>query len=288
MPYLYLIISVFGATSSSIFGSFFNRKNADKKDASPVYSLICLSTIFCFWLVMFLFDRTLDWSVLPYSLGFALAFASCALATVYALQTGPVVLTSLILQLSLIGTTTWGFFFWNTPFTWLVAVGLVLIVVALWLCLYTKKEEENKISAKWLFWVSVMFVGNAACSIIQRTQQMNYGGKYGNFLMTVAMLFAVLFCLIVYLKSDKSDTKEIVKGSWHFPVAGGVLNAVMNLCIMLLAATSLSPSLIYPVLAIGSLSVTTVFSAFVFKEKMRWWQWVGVAVGAVAVALLSI
>jgi drug/metabolite transporter (DMT)-like permease len=237
---------------------------------------------------MFLFDRTLDWSVLPYSLGYALAFASCALATVYALQTGPVVLTSLILQLSLIGTTAWGFFFWNTPFTWLVAVGLGLIVVALWLCLYTKKEEENKISAKWLFWVSVMFVGNAACTIIQRTQQINYDYKYKNFLMTVAMLFAVLFCLAVYLKSDKSDTKEIVKGSWQFPVAGGVLNAVMNLCVMLLAATSLSPSLIYPVLAIGSLSVTTVFSAFVFKEKMRWWQWVGVAVGAVAVALLSI
>jgi drug/metabolite transporter (DMT)-like permease len=34
--------------------------------------------------------------------------------------------------------------------------------------------------------------------------------------------------------------------------------------------------------------VNSFFSAFVFKEKMRWWQWVGVAVGAAAVAILSI
>ena len=57
---------------------------------------------------------------------------------------------------------------------------------------------------------------------------------------------------------------------------------------MLMAVTTLSPSLIYPVIGVGSLAVVTIFSLFVFKEKMHWWQWVGVAVGALAVALLSI
>ena len=37
-----------------------------------------------------------------------------------------------------------------------------------------------------------------------------------------------------------------------------------------------------------ALSVTTVFSVLIFKEKMKWWRWCGVAVGAVAVVLLSI
>ena len=45
---------------------------------------------------------------------------------------------------------------------------------------------------------------------------------------------------------------------------------------------------VYPVLSIGSLMVTTFFSVFIFKEKMRWWQWIGVVVGATAVGLLSI
>jgi drug/metabolite transporter (DMT)-like permease len=106
-------------------------------------------------------------------------------------------------------------------------------------------------------------------------------------MMMVATFCSMLFCLITYLRSNKSDSRAIVKSSWQHPVSAGCLNAVMNLCVMLLATSVLSPSFIYPVLAVGSLSVTTVFSAFVFKEKMRWRQWLGVAVGTVAVAILS-
>ena len=52
--------------------------------------------------------------------------------------------------------------------------------------------------------------------------------------------------------------------------------------------STLSPSLIYPTLAIASIAITTLFSTLVFKEKIYWWQWVGVFVGTVAVVLLSI
>ena len=288
MPYLYLIISVFGIAASSIFGTYFNRKNLDKTDTIPLYSFMLHSTVLAFWAIMFIFDRTLDWKVVPYSLGFALGFGVCSISMVYALKTGPTVLTSLMLQLSLIGVTVWGFFFWNTVFTWIVALGIILIVLSLWLCLYTKKQEENKITWRWIFWVSLVFIGNATCTIFQKTQQMQFDGKYGNFMMMIASFCSMSFCLVMYLRSNKSDSKEIIRTSWQYPVLAGTLNSIMNLCVILLATSVLSPSMVYPVLAVGSLAVTTIFSAFVFKEKMRWWQWLGVLVGAVAVALLSL
>ena len=68
----------------------------------------------------------------------------------------------------------------------------------------------------------------------------------------------------------------------------GICNLILNVFVMLMAVTDLSPSLIYPVIGVGGLAVITVFSLLVFKEKMRWWQWLGVAVGAIAVLLLSI
>jgi drug/metabolite transporter (DMT)-like permease len=34
--------------------------------------------------------------------------------------------------------------------------------------------------------------------------------------------------------------------------------------------------------------IVTIFSKFAFKEKLLWWQWVGVLIGAIAVAVLSI
>jgi drug/metabolite transporter (DMT)-like permease len=117
---------------------------------------------------------------------------------------------------------------------------------------------------------------------------MNFDGKYGNFLMVVATGISTLACLVIYLRSDRRDTKVITRSCWYFPVLAGILNALLNLFVILMATSDLSPSLIYPVIAVGGLAVTSIFSLVAFKEKLHWWQWVGVAVGAVAVALLSL
>ena len=80
----------------------------------------------------------------------------------------------------------------------------------------------------------------------------------------------------------------MMKTAWWMPVGAGVCNVLLNLLVMQLAVSELSPSLIYPTIGVGGISVVAVFSLAVFKEKMLWRQWLGVAIGAVAVILLSI
>ena len=77
-------------------------------------------------------------------------------------------------------------------------------------------------------------------------------------------------------------------GRYLMPTVTGACNAVLNLCIIALASSTLSPNLIYPVLGAGKLAVVGVFSIFLFKEKMRWWQWCGIGSGALAIILLSL
>lgn len=289
MPYIYLISSIVFAASESIMGAFYNQKNLGRKESSSLYSLLSMCSVFIFWAILFARDSSLDLYVIPYALGFAFFYALCSICLIRALKTGPITLTSLFMQLSLVGTTIWGFLFWDSKFTLLIAIGLILVVVALWLCLYQgkSKEENGKISAKWLIYALLAFVANAGCSIIQRTQQVNFNGNYGNFLMLIATAISVVICLITYLKNDRSDSKIILRDSWYIPVVAGGMNGLLNLFVILLATSTLSPSLIYPVISVGSLALTTICSACIFKEKMPWWQWVGVGVGAVAVALLS-
>lgn len=89
-----------------------------------------------------------------------------------ALKNGPITLTSLFCQLSLLLASAWGFIFWGAEFTFFTATGLVLAATALWLCLYGGKKKANtKTDIKWFFFVSLAVIGNAGCSIIQRTQQ---------------------------------------------------------------------------------------------------------------------
>ena len=129
--------------------------------------------------------------------------------------------------------------------------------------------------------------GNAGCSIVQRTQRMRFAGKYGSFLMLLAMAVSVLFCLAACLKSGKAAYSGL-RRAWPYPMAAGVSNAALNLLVIVLAGSSLSPGLIYPVIAVGGLTITTLCSALLFREKLQGRQWLGVAIGVVAVVLLSI
>lgn len=289
MEYVYLILSVFLVASTNIIGAFYNKKNNKKQDVSALYNLLLLLAVFVCWLILFLVNKEYELLVLPYSVGFALCYTMCNVGIINALKTGPIMLTSLFCQLSLILVSVYGFFFWNEPFSWLIGLGMVLTIVSIFLCLYNgKNKTENKVNARWILYILMALLGNAGCSIIQRSQQIAYQGKYASFLMVSATFFSLIFCLIIYLRSKKIDTKDVLKTSWYYPVLAGVLNAVLNLFVILMVSSSLSASLIYPVLAVGSLIIITLFSLSVFREKLRWWQWMGVLLGVCATALLSI
>ncbi len=287
MPYLILTAATIFMSCNGIGATFYNRKNSSFKETAKIYNLLILGSVFLCWLIKFLTNPVFDFAVIIYSLIFTVGYTVAMLSSVCAYREGPMTLSSLIMQLSMISTTVWGFFFWGSEVTVRVIVGLLLVVIALVLCLYTGKgnEEKKRISARWLLFISLFFVGNSVGTITQRTQQLDFNSAYGDFFMTVATAVSFAVCLFVYLKSDKTDTKKILKGSWYVPVLCGIFNFLQNLFVIILA-TLLSANIVYPVLMIGSLAVTSIFSIVIFKERMNWWQWVGVVLGAIAIVLL--
>lgn len=291
MPYVLLVTATVFLSFSGIGASFYNRKNAGRKDTAAMYNLIQLMAVFLFWFVKFLTNPEVDLAVLPYSLLFTLGYTAAISASVSAYREGSLVLSSLIMQLSMITTSIWGFFFWNSTVTPMIIIGLILVVLTLWLCLYQGKAkvgEKKKITPKWLFYISLYFVGNSLGSIVARTQQLDFEAAYGDFFMMVATGIGFVVCGIRYLRSDKTDSKAILRSSWYIPALSGAMNFVINLIVLILATSVISPTIVYPFMAVGALAITTVVSIFIFKEKMRWWQWIGIAVGALAIVLLSI
>lgn len=291
MPYLYLVITVLCASTASIMGAFFNSRTQGKTDTSPVYNLVYGISVLIGWSVLFIMNPSFDAGVIPYSIGFGTCYIICEFGFVKALRTGSVSLSTLILNLALIATTVWGFFFWDTKFTWIVGVGLVLVVIAIWLCLYTGKEKgETKITLKWLVYSLMAFGGNAGCAIIQRSQQIAFDNKHGNMLMLGGVFMSTVFFIVMYLRSNKKDTRYILKNAAPFPIIAGIGNLLLNVLIIVLARYPVEtpPSIIYPSIAIGSLSITGICSLLIFKEKLKITQWIGIGIGAIAVALLSI
>lgn len=296
MRYIYLLLTVLTISTSSIFGTYYNRKNEGKRSPTELYLLLQSVAVALFWTVLYVSDMApFDVKVIPYAILFALSFTVCNVGIIRALLTGPTSLTTLFVTLSLIITTIYGFFDpkWDTPFNAIVAIGLVLVVISIVLCLYTGKKEEKKISFRWIIFVLMACFGNAGCSIVQTNLVKSVPEEeciaYGKMLMAFATLLVFLSCLVLYLISNKKDSKVIARRSWYFPVLAGACNVVLNFCIMMLTGKSLLPSsLIFPVVGVGELVVVMLFSIFAFKERLKWWQWVGIGVGAVATVLLSI
>ena len=288
MPYLILAAATIFMSCNGIGATLYNRKNSSFKETAKLYNLLILGTVFICWLIKFLTNPMFDFTVIIYSLVFTVGYTTAMLSSICAYREGPMMLSSLIMQLSMISTTVWGFFFWGSEITAPVIAGVFLVIAALMLCLYTGKVEvgeKKRISAKWLLFVSLFFVGNSVGTITQRTQQLDFDSAYGDFFMTVATGVSFAVCLFVYLKSDKTDTKKILEGSWYIPLLCGAFNFFQNLFVIILA-TLLSANIVYPVLMIGSLAVTGIYSIVIFKERMNWWQWLGVILGAIAIALL--
>lgn len=286
MSYLLLAASVVFGASATILAAIFNRKNAKVTGASPLYNMLVLLTAVFGWGLLYLFDFSFRPEVLLYSVAFGVFYAAAQIGMLYALLNGPVSLTALLFQLSLVGIVIWGFIFWQSPITVSVIAGLFLMAVAMYLCIY-QKEKKNRLSLKWFIFVTLGVAGNAGCSIIQRSQQLAFHGKYGNMLMFFAMIFSSVVCIILFAKSKKENTAQILKRSGFLPILAGGFNVLLNLIIILLVSTKLSPNLIYPTVGVGGLMLNTVVSVFCFKEKLTPKQYAGIAVGAVSILLLS-
>ena len=288
MPYIYLILA---AVFSSIMSTVFNKKNGAVPHISPLYNLLVSSSACIGWGILFFLNApTFDPLVLAFAAAYGFFYAMAIFGLFQAIGTGMVSMTAFIKQLSFIGVALWGFVFWHTPFTLPVGIGLLLIVLALYLCFKPKKDKDadKKRFLRWLLGASMLLLGNIACSVLQKYQQMTFDGKHGNLLMFSANFFAALICLALFLKDKKPPKASFSPKTLLFPVIGGFSSTLLNLFTILLMASPLSESVFFPCMVIGALTVTTLFSVLVYKERLSLSQWLGLWVGAVALVFLNV
>ena len=288
MEYLYLVLAACGSAMLSVMSSLFNRKNAGLQSTATLYNLILTVSASLAWGVLWLTDFSFDARVLFYSALYGVSYTLAMTGIFGAVSSGSVSMTGFVKQLSLIAVALWGFVFWQTPLTLFVGVGILLVFAALLLCFRPERGGRGENSPAWFFYAALLLVGNAGCSIIQKYQQTAFGGAHGNAFMFFALLCAAAVCLVFFLKGKRVKIGEVSKISLLCPVMGGVSSAALNFFILLLLASELSESVIFPCIAVGGLILTTLFSVTVCRERLRPIRWAGLAVGAAALVFLNL
>ena len=293
MQYLYLSCAMVFSAMLTICGQLYNRKNEGRPNVSRLYNVIVPASATFGWLILYLLDFSFDPMVLLYSVGYGVFYTCFTIGMVGALKVGSTSLTALVKQLSLVGASIWGFFFWDVSLTATAVYGLICIVTSLCLCLLGKEKGAEKESThrhsvwKWIPFALLIAIGNAGCSIIQKYQQIAFDGQHKNMLMVFGVFFSFLVSSCLALREERTHWKEALRSSWWFPFMAGLSSAFANVFVLILLGTEMSTVVIYSGMAVGGLILTTLISRIFFGERLRSLQWVGIGVGAVALVLLN-
>lgn len=246
----------------------------------------------------------LERGVVPYSLAFALAYSVAVIFSTLALATGPLSLTALISQYSLLVPTVYGVIALGEKTSVWFYAGVVLLAASLLLVnlkIEKKKkadecglensiqtaEPKRKINWKWGLFVLLSFIGNGACSTVQKVQQVVFDGEYKSAFMIVALAVSAVAMIVAAAVSEKKRLGEnLKKGAVWYGVCG-VANGLVNLFVLLLAE-KMPSSVMFPIISAGGTVAATVLSVTVYKEKLTALQIVGVVLGVLAIIALNI
>lgn len=282
MEYIFLFLAGMGATFNSFMSKQFNTK------ARVINPFFYTANAAFFAMVFFVISSGgkfyFTYDFLPYSIAFGITYGITIFSTVKAMKYGPISLTVFASSISLVIPTLYGVIVLNDPFGILKCVGVIFLVFALILINY-KKNNDLKISPKWIIYATMSFLGNGFLAIIQKNQQMTFDGVYRSEFMIVALAMISVFFLILGLRVH-GDKKNMLCECVKYAAPAGLANGMVNFLVMVLTTMVPTVILFSSVQAIA-MSLTFVLVLVVFKEKLSNAQTMGYILGIISVVLLN-
>ena len=238
-------------------------------------------------------NRDWTWSnelILP-AVSFGLSYAAATVFVVLAIKSGSLAKTTLITSYSLMVPAFAGLIVLREPLGIPMLVGLVLLVLSLWLTNYRKKTADapkEKITAKWVIFVLLAFVGNGMCSTVQKLTPHFLGADINqNLYMIAALGLSSVVLITASFLTKETNLKATLKIGAPLALLDGLFNGAVNYLAIYLNQF-IPASVMFPVLSAGEIILIVPYSLLVRREKFTAAQWVGFGVGVVSVVLLNL
>lgn len=168
-------------------------------------------------------------------------------------------------------------------------IGIVLAIASVYLV--SHKETEGKPSQKlWWLFPLIIFV----CSGIIDSS-INYAQRYllseNDFDAFLSTIFATAFVFgsiaLVYqltIKKEKFQLMAIPAGI----ILGTINFATMYFIVLALNSNILEPSVLFPINNLSVLTISTLVSVLVYKEKLSSKNWIGISLSILAILILGL
>jgi drug/metabolite transporter (DMT)-like permease len=283
---LYLVLSIVFSAGVFVTMRFFKRFGLDNHQALMWNYVFATCTGF---LMCDRFDTVPElvgeaWFGLSLLTGFWFIFTYLLMTA--STQSSGVTITSLSSKLSVVLPTLAGVLLFRETLTWQVSIGIVLALVALVLVVGGGKPASDTQRTSWLLPFLIFFGTGTGDILMKLNEQRNTADEMSfmiAFIYLIAMVFGILLVSFDLLRGkSKWQNKSIVGG-----IALGVINFFSTYCIFH-AMRCFDNVILFPVYNVGVVSLTALIGWLLFKEKLTWKNYLGLAVAILAVVLISV
>ena len=282
MEYLYLILTIFTISIQSITRKSYNIKTPG--GGVFIFSAVSIFSAMIFFICSATHPLNFSVAMIPYSLGFGISYGLTVIFSFLSIKEGPLSLTSLITSFSLIIPTVAGIVLFEEKAGIMLYIGLGLLLASL--ALINLKNEDCKITLKWLIYVGLTFFGNGICSTVQNTYvRLGVGNK--NEFMIIALAIACAMLIVLTLATERKKIALSLRRGVITMTVTGVANGVSNLFVILLS-TMMSASLLFPLISAGGIVLTSLIAIFYYKEKLSVTQYVGMLLGIASIVFMNL
>lgn len=292
--YLILILSSLLATGKSLFCKAIGAGKHSKRETILLNFKSFFVAFLCSLLLSInkvdeLFDISLFSFVL--SIFFGLSVAITQVMQAQAMGSGFSSLVTLIYSCGFLMPIFYGLAFWDEQVSNFQWIGVALIVIAL--CLILCKGERGQSIIKWLPFAIIAMLGSGINAIFQKTHQYSAFAQELPLFLVCSLFFSSLFTGVatLFIRESKENYKSS-KTQNNLKVL--VVPIFLGICVSLLNLLNLNlsgkiPSIVlFPVYNVGSLILTSVISAIIYKDKPTKKQGIGLAIGIIGILMVGI
>ncbi len=289
---IYLILAILCSTGVFVAMRLFERFRLENHQALMWNYVFAAGTGF---LMCKQFDTPAQlvnepWLGLSLITGFWFIFTYLLMAA--STQRSGVTVTSLSSKLSVVLPTLAGVILLNEKLNFVATMGIVLALVALVLVVGRDKKDAtnsrdaiNRVSTSMILPILIFFGTGTGDILMKLTEQRNGSDDMGfmiAFIYFIALLFGVLLVAFDLIRGK-------TKWAWKNAL-GGILLGVINFFSTFFVYRSMrlfDNVVLFPIYNIGVVSCTALVGWLLFKEKLTWKNYLGLAIAIIAVILIT-
>ena len=284
--YYLLGISVLAASFNSVL---LNKSGVHKKD--EIFKFNFLNAI-VWYIILAVINKGkiyINAQVLLWGVVYGLTQALFILSKTGAMSSGPVAVTTLVGNSSLLISVLASLVIWKERVTITDVVGLALLLIAIALCTY--KRTESTYQRKWKYYVVFFLVFAASVGVVFKAFGKSGGLDFCGDMMIVSAIVMIVFYLVAMLivvrKENETTHRQRTYGFIAYALICGVFSCLYNRLNIFLSG-SMDAIIFFPAFNGGVVLLSTLLSLWICKEKLEKRQAIGIALGIIAIAIIGI